>query len=76
MKDFLLIFLAALALGYFSLLLPGGFGVMPFAAAVIAVMVALLQSIYFRLLAIEKKLDQLTKEGPAQNGAGRGEELP
>ena len=56
MKDFFVIFLALLALGYFSLFL-GELGGVLFLVAVLAAVLALLVNIHFRLLAIEKKLD-------------------
>ena len=61
MKDFLLIFALVGILGYLSLFL-GSFGLLLFAAAVIAALFAMLIKFWFQLEAVTERLDRLMEE--------------
>ena len=61
MKDFLLIFVLVGILGYLSLFL-GSFGLLLFAAAVIAALFAMLIKFWFQLEAVTERLDRLMEE--------------
>ena len=61
MKDFLLMFVLVCVLGYLSLFL-GNFGLLLFAAAVIAAVFTILMKLWFCLEALTEQLDKLPEE--------------
>ena len=61
MKDFLLVFVLVGVLGYLFLFL-GSFGLLIFAAAVIAALFAMLIKFWFQLEAVTERLDRLMEE--------------
>ena len=61
MKDFLLILVLAFFAGLLSLM-GGIFGLLAFAAVVIAALFAVLMKLWFRLEAVSEQLDRLLKE--------------
>lgn len=68
MKDFLLVFVLVGVLGYLSLFL-GSFGLLIFAAAVIAALFAMLIKFWFRLEAVTERLDRLMEEKAGEEQA-------
>ena len=68
MKDFLLVFVLVGVLGYLSLFL-GSFGLLIFAAAVIAALFAMLIKFWFRLEAVMEGLDRLMEEKAGEEQA-------